>query len=106
MNDMYFALASSHPAWEVLKAHVARNLPEYITFIGALAIAAVCTMPKKMPFVNEDSKWQELWGWFRDSLQTAVPAARANNHAAVPPVTPPVNQPNPTPPEGPANPNP
>ena len=74
-----------HPGWEALKAHIVKNLPEYITFFGALFIAAVCTMPKKMPLVPEDNKIQELWTWFRDSLQTAVPAARANNHPPTPP---------------------
>lgn len=57
-----------------------RNLPEYLTFITALAIATVVTMPRKAPLLREDHPLQEVWAWFRDALQTAVPAAR--NHQA------------------------
>ena len=78
MQGMYAALMSGpHPGWEVLQQHIARNVPEYITFIGALAIAAVCTMPANPPI-----SFRELWSWLRDTLQTAVPAARARHEAS------------------------
>lgn len=58
-----------------VEAHIARNLPEYLTFLGALAIASVCTMPEKIPYPLP-SVLQDWWTWVRDALQTAVPAAR------------------------------
>ena len=61
-----------HPAWAVLQQHIARNIPEYITFIAALFVAGVCCMPATRPKGIDD--W---WTWLRDTLQTAVPAARA-----------------------------
>lgn len=67
------------PILEGIEAHLLRNLPEYLTFCGALAIAAACTIPAKIP-----SSMQELWTWFRDIVQTAVPAAR-NHQPSNPP---------------------
>ncbi len=73
MQGMYAAaLAGPHPAWEILQQHIARNLPEYLTFVGALFVAGVCCMPATRPKGIDD--W---YTWFRDTLQTAVPAARA-----------------------------
>lgn len=68
-----------HPIWEGVQAHVMRNLPEYLTFVGALAIASVVTMPKMIP-----TSIQDLWTWLRDALQTAVPAARHQNQNPTP----------------------
>ena len=66
-----------HPAWVALQEHVTRNLPEYITFAAALGIAIVCTMPENPP-----STLRDWWTWMRNSLQTAVPAARARHEAS------------------------
>ena len=49
----------------------------YTTAGTALFVAGVCTMPQKMPMVRANHPIQEIWTWVRDSLQTAVPAARA-----------------------------
>lgn len=68
-------------AWEIVQHHITSNLPEYLIFVSALAVASVCTMPKKCPLLPEDHPLQEIWTWMRDSLQTAVPAARARNEA-------------------------
>jgi hypothetical protein len=83
MQGMYaVAINGQHPGWEVLQQHIARNMPEYIIFMGAVAVAAVCTMPKKAPLIPETSPLQELWNWLRDTLQTAVPAARARHESS------------------------
>jgi predicted NBD/HSP70 family sugar kinase len=70
-----------HPAWEALRVGIANaitnNLPEWLIFIGALAIASVVTMPEMIP-----QSAQDLWTWFRNALQTAVPAARARHEAS------------------------
>jgi hypothetical protein len=70
-----------HPAWEALRIGVANaitnNLPEWIIFIGALAIAFVCTWPELIP-----RNAQDWWSWFRNAFQTAVPAARARHEAS------------------------
>ena len=85
------AMMGAHPGWEVLQQHIARNVPEYITFVGALAIAAVCTMPEKCVFIvgEINTGWkllvQQLWSWMRNTLQTAVPAAQANHPKPTPP---------------------
>ena len=74
-----------HPTWAALQQHIARNLPEYMTFLAALSIAWVCSIPEKIP-----SNMQEWWTWARNTLQTAVPAARAsNNHTQPNPTIPP-----------------
>lgn len=67
-----------HPAWEVLQHHIAMNVPEYVTLFSAICIAAVCSMPKNIP-----TSFGELWTWMRDTLQTAVPAARAQHQVSV-----------------------
>jgi len=77
-----------HPAWVALQQGLANavtnNLPEWIIFGGAVAIASVCMMPKNRPKSIDD--W---WTWFRDTLQTAVPAARAQReHSLTETVTP------------------
>lgn len=70
---------------EILESHIERNIPEYLTFLAALAIAAVCTMPEKCPLilgpVNSPLKEaiQDMWCWLRNALQTAIPAARRQN---------------------------
>jgi len=61
-----------HPAWVAVQEHLTRNVPEYITLCSAIVIAGVCMMPKNRPKTIDD--W---WTWMRDTLQTAVPAARA-----------------------------
>lgn len=47
--------------------------------ISALFVAAVCTMPAKAPLIPADHPIQDVWTWIRDTLQTAVPAARMNH---------------------------
>lgn len=84
-----------HPAWIALQENITKNVPEYVTLIGGLAVAGVCTMPAKCPLLSQDNPLQEVWTWLRDALQTAVPAARVNHYQVVPP-------PNPQPPAGPA----
>ena len=88
-------LNGQHPLLEGLRQHVAKNLPEYLTFIGALAIAFVCTWPAMIPGTAQD--W---WTWCRDAFQTAVPAARprGDSHGQSP-LPPPPSQP-----DGPAQP--
>lgn len=70
-----------HPAWEALRVGIANaitnNIPEWIIFIGALAIAAAVTMPELIP-----KSAQDWWTWMRNSVQTAVPAARARHEAS------------------------
>lgn len=57
--------------------HFVANHGEAITGgISALAIASIITMPAKAPLISEENRLQELWTWFRDTLQTAIPAAR------------------------------
>jgi hypothetical protein len=79
---------------EIVEHHLARNIPEYLTFAGALAIAAVCTMPEKCPViigpVDTPIKQmiQDLWAWFRNAIQTAIPAARGNRPATGNPTQP------------------
>lgn len=63
-------------AWEIVQHHITSNLPEYLIFFSALLVAIVCTMPENPP-----ASIREWWKWMRDSLQTAVPAARARNEA-------------------------
>lgn len=67
------------PALQALEHHFSHHLIEYMTFLSALAIAGVCTMPAKIP-----ATLQEWWTWMRDSLQTAVPAARNHNNPQQP----------------------
>lgn len=44
--------------------------------VTALCIAGIITMPPKAPLLAADNRLQEVWAWLRDTLQTAVPAAR------------------------------
>lgn len=66
MNDLLHALAA-----------LVRLITEHLATVfevgsGALFIAIVSTMPKKVP-----TRFQDYWDWVRDSLQTAIPATRA-----------------------------
>lgn len=73
-----------HPGWVALQQHIARNIEGYGALASAIAIACVCMMPKNRPKSIDD--W---WTWFRDTLQTAVPAARAQReHSLTETVTP------------------
>ena len=71
----------NHPAWTALQQGLAnmvsQNLPEWIIFGSALAIAFVCTWPELIP-----KSAQDWWSWFRNAFQTAVPAARARHEAS------------------------
>jgi hypothetical protein len=87
-----------HPLWVAIQNETAKHAAEYIAIAGAFFVAAVCTMPRKCPLLPEESPLQEVWSWLRDTLQTAVPAARANNNHTPPPEV------KPTPPAEPANP--
>ena len=77
-----------HPAWVALQENITKNVPEYITLIGGLTVAAIVTMPIKAPLIPAESRLQELWTWLRDALQTAVPAARVNHYQVTPPPNP------------------
>lgn len=66
-------MIANHPVLLALQEHLLRNFPEYLIFLSALSIAAVVTMPELIP-----KSLQDWWTWFRNALQTAVPAAR--NH--------------------------
>lgn len=77
-----------HPAWVALQNHLSKNAEAYIAAIGALFVASVCAAPPICPFIPGEIDTpvkrmvQANWTWFRDSLQIAVPAARANSHTA------------------------
>ncbi len=73
---MLLLLAIDHPVWVALQQHLLKNFPEYITLFSALCIAGVCMMPKNRPKTIDD--W---YTWFRDTVQTAVPAARAQRES-------------------------
>jgi hypothetical protein len=68
----HWLLSYQHPLLEALRQHFIQHLPEYLTTLGVLFVAFVCTMPANLPQTLQD--W---WTWCRDGLQTAVPAARA-----------------------------
>ncbi len=51
--------------------NIVRNWPAYSAALGVLFVAAVSTMPPRIP-----KTVQECWEWMRESLQTAIPAAR------------------------------
>ena len=70
----HWLLNYQHPVLEAWRQHVIQHLAEYLTTVGLLFVAFVCTMPQKIPQAAQD--W---WTWCRDGLQTAVPAARARN---------------------------
>lgn len=77
-----------HPVIATIQAHIVKNWEAYAAAISAICIAGVCMMPEKIP-----ATFQEWWTWFRDTLQTAVPAARAqrangNHQQAQPPANP------------------
>jgi hypothetical protein len=84
-------------AIQIVQSHIERNIPEYIAFIVAFGIAAVCTMPEKCPLIvgpvdtPVKQAIQDLWAWFRNALQTAIPAARNSNGAHPSNPTPPAN---------------
>lgn len=63
-----------HPALHAIQEHLTKNAEAYIAAVGALFVAGVCAMPAKIP-----GSIQEFWTWLRDSLQIAVPAARATH---------------------------
>ena len=75
----HWLLNYQHPILNAMREHFIQHLPEYLTTLGLLAVAFVCTMPQKMPGFPSDHPIQEWWTWLRDGLQTAVPAARARN---------------------------
>ena len=64
---------------QLLEQHIEKNWEIYTAFASAVTIAAVCTMPETFP-----KTIQEWWSWARNSLQTAVPAARAAHSGAAP----------------------
>jgi hypothetical protein len=61
-----------HPVLQIIQDHIVRNMTEYITLVGALIIAGICTMPQKIP-----TTIQECWDWGRNTLQSATPITRA-----------------------------
>jgi hypothetical protein len=64
---------------------ILRDILAHLTSIGVscgvVLIALIHTMPAEPP-----TSFRQMWSWFRDTLQTAIPASRSN----------------PTPPAGPA----
>jgi hypothetical protein len=65
-----------HPAWGIIQQHLTANAEAYLALASAIVIASVCTMPENPP-----ATFRDLWAWLRNTLQTAVPAARARNEA-------------------------
>lgn len=64
--------------------HLEQNWAAISAAAAVLFIAAVSCMPPDPP-----STMTEYWRWVRESLQTAIPAARRNNnHADPPPIQP------------------
>ena len=53
--------------------NLASHWQAYGAAATALSVAAICCMPAERP--RSLDAW---WKWMRDSLQTAVPAARAH----------------------------
>lgn len=62
--------------WTLVENHIERNWEIYTTAAGALFVAGICMMPETFPKTAQD--W---WSWMRNTLQTAVPAARARQEA-------------------------
>jgi hypothetical protein len=54
---------------------ILRDWKPEIEGLSVLFVAGVCVMPPAFP-----KSFQEWWTWLRDTLQTAIPAAR---HATV-----------------------
>jgi hypothetical protein len=61
---------------QVIGENILRNWGAYSAALGVLFVAVVSTAPPKIP-----QSLQELWGWGREALQTAIPAAR---HPVIP----------------------
>ena len=69
-------------SWKALVDHIMANYVAIEAAAGVLFVAFVSNMPKTPP-----ASMVEYWQWVRDSLQTAIPAARAQ-HAAQQPENP------------------
>lgn len=65
--------------------HIQQNMTAILASAGILFVAVVSCMPPDPP-----SSLRDYWHWVRESLQTAIPAARRNHDQ------------NPTPPADPA----
>ena len=57
--------------WHLILGNIERNWADYTAGLSVLFVAGVCVMPPKFP-----KSFQEWWTWLRDTLQTAIPAAR------------------------------
>lgn len=60
----------------LIATHIERNWEIYTAAMGALFVAGVCMMPESFP-----KNAQDWWSWLRNTLQTAVPAARTRQEA-------------------------
>jgi len=58
-------------AWGTIEAHIEHNWEIYMATASAVAIAAVCCWPERIP-----ASAQDWWTRARATFQTAVPAAR------------------------------
>ena len=76
MPFIHWLLTGPHPLLLGLQQHFVQHLAEYLSFIGVLSIAFVCTWPVMIPKTGQD--W---WTWFRDAFQTAIPASRARQES-------------------------
>ncbi len=59
---------------QAIAAHITANLATILTAGGILFVAFVSCMP-----IDPPSSLVEYWRWVRESLQTAIPAARRNH---------------------------
>ena len=75
-------IAMDHPVWAAIQQHLLRNTEAYLGAVTALFIAAACVLPKKRPRTLDD-----FYDFFRDTVQTAVPAARARHEESSSTVT-------------------
>ena len=64
-------------AWKALGENMVGHWGEYAATLGVLGVAVVSCIPERVP-----KSLQEWWTWMRESLQTAIPAAR---HPVFPP---------------------
>ena len=77
-------MIDAHPVLKLMQQHLIANWEGYMALFSAICIASVCMMPEKIP-----SSFQDWWTWLRNTLQTAIPAAR---HHPNPPTDPPNGQ--------------
>lgn len=75
-----------HPIESIVLGYLQKDWAAIAASAGVLFVAFVSCMPLDPP-----ASITEYWRWVRESLQTAIPAARRNNHQDPPPNPPPDN---------------